>query len=569
MAHSKSRTGVLEGAGMHPSTSRIGMKSSNKSGTGTQISTKKMIQESSVLKEDQLLLKLDSLLSGTNLMSDLNTPEIKPDDFEFKAWSYHNGNDFEVGGSSAVASPASHLSSNEDDSTSVCAPATGDDKYTLIDMSPGMPGSRDLLQADHYEQRIDLEKLTPSVNGTVPYSIVMDPIHELDSGLLEVSLPMENFIGNGLEAQPLAQPAQSMDMPPVDSFVTTAEDSGFPQLSLDDESLFPKEILDQIDSLFPEENFSLKDEMPSGSINSQDLDMYLGRTTMPTDIVSESLEQAGLHAELESMDFLDEGGLAVAANALDQFDSMRDDAAISQLTNFLHQSAAVNILPTHLISNGTRVSNFSTPSTSKSNVTVQLLECIQPDIASTPNLVQPTLTTPSVFTTPSSSTVNLKAPSKKRKPELDVTPSTSTGKRQRRTAKKPLRFREPETVLEFTDLECIDGVTQTFDRIGYDVTDALVKQEEEIDETTSITTLRRGRNADQILTEEQKYHRIRVLNNEASKRCRQKRKQTIKETEVELTSLERRNAELKVKHEKLQNLRDKVKAIVYDSLRKK
>lgn len=126
-------------------------------------------------------------------------------------------------------------------------------------------------------------------------------------------------------------------------------------------------------------------------------------------------------------------------------------------------------------------------------------------------------------------------------------------KRQRRSSRKPVRFRDTVTL--------DDPVTARDLSI-------LVEYPEELTSGYT-TTCKKDRLFQRQLTDREKYHRIRVLNNEASKRCREKRKKTMKETEEEMFMLEQRNRDLKEKEAALRKLRDKVQTFVNEFFRER
>jgi len=119
-------------------------------------------------------------------------------------------------------------------------------------------------------------------------------------------------------------------------------------------------------------------------------------------------------------------------------------------------------------------------------------------------------------------------------------PSTSTGKR-RRMAQKPVRYRES---LEYPDES---QPSTSF-----------------AEPSTSFAEKKKIK-----LTDEEKYHRIRVMNNEASRKCRQKRKQKTQNMEQEITELEQKQISLKAREAELTKMRDRMKALYYEFLKRK
>lgn len=122
-------------------------------------------------------------------------------------------------------------------------------------------------------------------------------------------------------------------------------------------------------------------------------------------------------------------------------------------------------------------------------------------------------------------------------------PSVSSGSRPKRTSKKPLRFEDHGDITSMS--------------MDIDI------PEEPVASTSSYTTGgKRNRQSLQALSEKEKYHRIRILNNEASKRCRQKRKLKLKDYEKEEKQLLEKNAELKEKLADVERQRDRMKKLI-------
>ena len=66
------------------------------------------------------------------------------------------------------------------------------------------------------------------------------------------------------------------------------------------------------------------------------------------------------------------------------------------------------------------------------------------------------------------------------------------------------------------------------------------------------------------LSEEEKYHRLRIINNEASRKCRQKQKLKYLNMEQEIIDLENKQKSLKAKYAELIKAREKMKALYYE-----
>lgn len=128
-------------------------------------------------------------------------------------------------------------------------------------------------------------------------------------------------------------------------------------------------------------------------------------------------------------------------------------------------------------------------------------------------------------------------------------------KRPRRTSRKPLRFEETvddAAIVASLGIMEVDPPEEPLASTSANTTTS----------NTSTHSGRKSRHEMENLTEKQKYHRIRSLNNEASKRCRQKRKIKIKDLDVEEKELMKRNEELKEQHAEIERQRDRMKKML-------
>jgi len=113
-------------------------------------------------------------------------------------------------------------------------------------------------------------------------------------------------------------------------------------------------------------------------------------------------------------------------------------------------------------------------------------------------------------------------------------PSTSTGKRKR-AVKKPARFRDSLMDYPYNESQ----------------------------PSTSDSGQKKLK-----LTDEEKYNRIRIMNNEASRKCRQKRKENLVNMEQEIVDLEKKKQMLTTKEAELTRIRDRMKTIYYEFMKR-
>lgn len=536
---------------------------------------------------------MDSILAGTDHMSELNTPDIKFEDFDFQGGkptsSYNRGN-VNVESSPATLEPTvGVVCSQDDDSLLVEGPTTGA-AYALFDMSPGSrdllqalsPSSQDDLRADQHEQRINLEEYqepasTLNVSSDVTtYNdcIFTNPIQELDYCMQETLIPVEGCATNPIQEldycmQETLIPVGGCAQPAQLEMLDTHNNP--PQLSISEGDLefsIPKNLLEQMESLFPEEQAIESSPIQSSNVCTTELDMYLGQQGFNSDLLSESLEQSGLlDDELESFvceDTCNDNFSKVHPNSLmPNSDVVQPSRLLVNQTNIAPQVVQPNTVDLKPVSLPTEVAEPSA-------------FILTQDFLSTPVTIHPSSSatlhdetdfkTPFIVNTSSTGAVP-KTPVKKRQPQEDTTPEIYPAKRQRRASRKPLRFRELYTDEDFTDSASNESFADQESQLWTDTSDIDIKNVDvDVDAagSSNISAKRRPRGSVEELTEEQKYHRIRILNNEASKRCRLKRKATIKETEAQMEELENRNLQLREKHEALKQLKDKLQAFVSD-----
>jgi len=143
---------------------------------------------------------------------------------------------------------------------------------------------------------------------------------------------------------------------------------------------------------------------------------------------------------------------------------------------------------------------------------------------------------PSLLTTDSPSTVELTEEIESKPFDIiyNEVPSTSTGKRKR-ASQKPARYRD--SIIESPIVE--------------------------YQPSTSVKVEKKLR-----LTDEEKYNRIRIMNNVASRKCRQRRKNDVKQTAMEIVELENKQKILKAKEAELIKQRDKMKALYCEFMKR-
>ncbi|KAK3881113.1 hypothetical protein Pcinc_014402 [Petrolisthes cinctipes] len=166
---------------------------------------------------------------------------------------------------------------------------------------------------------------------------------------------------------------------------------------------------------------------------------------------------------------------------------------------------------------------------------------------------------------------NLELSAQSSQPSTSVKHPPRTGlnpvkvKRLRRSIKKPLRLQDSildEASLE-TDGERVAGIHMVDSNpLHHSPGHELNTNQVEPVASTSSGRRRGARQSSIGLTDQEKYRRTRLLNNIASKRCREKRKTKLSSLEEEETDLRKRNTDLKQQVALLSVKRDKMKALV-------
>ena len=140
----------------------------------------------------------------------------------------------------------------------------------------------------------------------------------------------------------------------------------------------------------------------------------------------------------------------------------------------------------------------------------------------------------------------------------DQFPANSTSKRQR-TIQKPARYRDTEEEYLSTSTSKRRKTTKKPAR-STNTTESSNKNQE----PKSIVEEKKI-----ILTDEEKYHRIRSINNEASRKSRQKQKQREAIREQEINELEQKNTSLRSRQTELTRRRDRMKALFFELMKRK
>ncbi|KAK7076436.1 hypothetical protein SK128_001494 [Halocaridina rubra] len=519
---SKLRTSVLS----LPSTSSImGTRIMTMSATSplvgsriTHTSQENYVEVSSVLKKAPSSAKVDSIITGTNLSSDLNTPEIRFDDFAFLSDTVKH--DDSVNTEEVLFHELENTNNNcSKGGDSLTEASSSIDKYSLLDMSPGI---RDTLQGDQLEESMDLNDYTFGLNDsgyaenfdTVPlvYSqtsaITQHQPAVADLFINELGAP--NYIKNEI--------AYSDSHPQLPWSP--------PQLLISDDDLnftIPPDILEQMENLLPDP-LSGENLLTDASQNATDLDMYLGTHG---DMLSEVIEESGiLSSDLEQFQFQeDQSSLAIndASSVLPASIQSQEEIVYRQSTSYL---SGLTQTPREI--------DYNTVET------LQRIETVEPS---------------------SSQVFHTHLPSQTSKP-------AAASKRHRRSTKKPVRFRDEYAAKEVISEESSDEeVKIKRPRNNKSVIrkqETFILKEEELEVFDTPSSLNNTfENSAKDLTEEEKYHRIRNLNNLASKRCRQKRKASLKQMEKQLDELQEKNENLRRKHDALLKLKERLQPFVY------
>ncbi|KAK4313868.1 hypothetical protein Pmani_014802 [Petrolisthes manimaculis] len=183
------------------------------------------------------------------------------------------------------------------------------------------------------------------------------------------------------------------------------------------------------------------------------------------------------------------------------------------------------------------------------------------------------------------SNLELSAQSSQPRTSVQHPPRTSLNqvkvKRLRRSIKKPLRLQD--SILDEASLETVERVAgihmvdsnPLHHSPGHELNTLSDEKPNSFASNTHLNTnqlepvastssgrRRGGRQSSIGLTDQEKYRRTRLLNNIASKRCREKRKTKLGSLEEEENDLRKRNTDLKQRVALLSAKRDKMKALV-------
>ncbi|XP_037798583.1 uncharacterized protein LOC119593698 isoform X1 [Penaeus monodon] len=441
---------------------------------GTWIGTKKLkLQETQTLIDtDDIHALMDMHFNHTS--GDLNTPDIKLEDFTFDGTHeepIHND-------SMEVSSTSWNQDGDYFMGEQHGPPSDG---TVYFDSSPGE------LQGD-LEKRVCLTKYTMDKDTD---GDALQPTPVSTSGLLD-TLASTTESTDPCSAVSLPTSATHFQINETDfghnpSTHGQQHHSSIPVASTSDTDFqIPADILDQIDNLLPDSLIWGDNEVDT----STELDMMIGQQA--PDLLLGAIQNSGLSHELDNL----------VESQIVKGESQSEWSFVTKEDPVPKDASAL----------------LSSPSTASLNRRAFVV----PGSPSKPG--QPSLSLPTV-------------------PSLKPDSTVLSGSRPRRTSKKPVRFEDHG-----------DDASENMD------TDFL---EEPVASTSSYTvTGRRSRQSLQNLSEKEKYHRIRHLNNEASKRCRQKRKLKMKDIEAEESELLERNEELKRQLALVEKQRDRMKKLI-------
>ncbi|XP_063604965.1 uncharacterized protein LOC134780267 isoform X2 [Penaeus indicus] len=449
---------------------------------GTWIGTKKLkLQETQTLvdaDDSHFHALMDMHFSHTS--GDLNTPDIKLEDFTFDGTHEEPIHNDSMEVSSTSWNQDGDFFMGEQHSP----PSDG---TAYFDSSPGE------LQGD-LENRVCLTKYTMNKDTD---GDALQPTPVSTSGLLDTlasttvnidpcsaeSLPTSDTHcqnnGTGFVHNPSSHGQQH-------------HNSSIPVSSTSDTDFeIPADILDQINNLLPDSLMEGDILGDNETATSTELDMMIGQET--PDLLLGAIQNSGLSHELDN--------LVESQIVKDEFQSEWASQFVTKEDLFTMDTALL-----------------LSPSTASPNRRA----VVAPGEPSKPE--QSSLSSPAM-------------------PSLKPDSTVLSGSRPRRTSKKPVRFEDHGD-------DAIVSMDTDF-------------SEEPVASTSTYTaTGRRARQSLQNLTEKEKYHRIRHLNNEASKRCRQKRKLRIKDIEAEEKELLERNEMLKEELALVERQRDKMKKLI-------
>ncbi|XP_047478139.1 uncharacterized protein LOC125031443 isoform X2 [Penaeus chinensis] len=444
---------------------------------GTWIGTKKLkLQETQTLvdaDDSHIHALMDMHFSHTS--GDLNTPDIKFEDFTFDGTHEEPIHNDSMEVSSTSWNQDGDFFMGEQHSP----PSDG---TAYFDTSPGE------LQGD-LENRVCLTKYTMN-NDTDGDALQPTPVST--SGLLD-TLASTTVSRDPCSAESLPTSATHCQINGT-GFVHNPSTHGqqhhhssIPVSSTSDTDFeLPADILDEINNLLPDYIWG-----DNETATSTELDLMIGQEA--PDLLLGAIQNSGLSHELDN--------LVESQIVKDESQSEWSSQLVTKEDPFTLDTAL-----------------FLSPSTASPNGKA----VVAPGEPSKPE--QSSLSSPALLSLKPDSTV-------------------LSGSRPRRTSKKPVRFEDHS-----------DDASVNMD------TDF---PEEPVASTSSYTVSgRRARQSLQNLSEKEKYHRIRHLNNEASKRCRQKRKLRIKDIEVEENELLERNEKLKEELALVERQRDKMKKLI-------
>lgn len=469
---------------------------------GTWIGTKKpKLQKPQALvdtDDSHIHALMDMHFSHTS--GDLNTPDINLEDFKFDGTHEEPSHNDSMEVSST---------SWDQDADSFMGEQHGppSDGTVYFDTSPGE------LQGD-LENRVCLTKYTMNSDTD---GDALQPTPVSTSGLLE-TLASTTMCVDPCSAASLPTPATSYQNSGTDFLHSPSihgqqlHNSSMPVSSTSDTDFeIPADILDQINKLLPD---SLMDGDIWGdddAATSTELDLML--VQQQPDLLLGAIQNSGLSHELEN--------LVETSSTANEIIDFGDSICFPAERPVVKEEASLAEWSSQFINEGPNPRDIALLSPSTASPSRRAV--VAPGAPSKPE--------------PSQSSSAM--------PSLRPDPTPLSGSRPRRTSKKPVRFEDHDD-----DDEASVNMDLDF-------------SEEPTASTSSYTaTGRRSRQSLQNLSEKEKYHRIRHLNNEASKRCRQKRKLKMKDIEAEETELLQRNRELKEQLAHVEKQRDRMKKLI-------
>nr|XP_045620969.1 uncharacterized protein LOC123772086 isoform X1 [Procambarus clarkii] len=476
-------------------------------GTSIKMKPKLMLKPSGFGDDNQFMAAVDNFIPGSS--SDLNTPEIK---FNEKFSGTHT---YSYSDSNMQVETETASSVGADFSNSLNSAPYPSSSMAFFDLSP--PPADGNSQSDQVEDLFELDGSTTQCDSVKDSNCFISATSEPSLCRPKRLLSPSDFLVSASEQKSSTQVnTSSTNFQPIFDPV--------PSMPWNDDFEIPPDILEQMCKLLPD-----SDLPDNGNPSSTELDMYLGEQ----DLLSGALDKAGILDQeefevappSEAERFAKSELPTEGAKAISQVSIQQDQLNVPQGQTSGHWLGSDSAEKPELPS---RMDGCNSMSRALKYETVEGFEVL--------------VASPS----PASGVSN------------ESTASSSVGPirgtRQRRNSRKPLRFRDT--------VPCDDlGITQEME--------LPVASPSEPVATISGHTTRHGRRSLLELTEQEKYQRIRELNNMASKKCRQKRKATVKEMEEQLVTLKARNDQLKKKEANLRKLRDKVQMFVNDYFRKR